>query len=212
MSPEDACSMCCRLRLANRELLKRGGGLFGANPLTGFIGVVTINLPPIGYISKIKGEFYSHLIEQIQLAVERLSIKRKVLEKFTANHLYPYSKFYLREVKNASGSCWKNHFSTIGLIGMNEACLNFIGEDITTDHGQQAEYENHLCQADCFHRNDSTYVTSNSRRQAVCRQRFRNNEVLHPEFFGGIENEYSDTELMRLKVAAEPHVKNCSLR
>ena len=141
MSPEDARSMCCRLRLDNRELMKRGGGLFGANPLTGSIGVVTINLPRIGYASKIKSEFYSHLIEQIQLAVESLSIKRKVLEKFTANHLYPYSKFYLRDIKNGSGSYWKNHFSTIGIIGMNEACVNFIGEDITTEHGQQFSME-----------------------------------------------------------------------
>jgi len=141
MSPEDARSMCCRLRLDNRELMKRGGGLFGANPLTGSIGVVTINLPRIGYASKIKSEFYSHLIEQIQLAVESLSIKRKVLEKFTANHLYPYSKFYLRDIKNGSGSYWKNHFSTIGIIGMNEACINFIGEDITTEHGQQFSME-----------------------------------------------------------------------
>jgi anaerobic ribonucleoside-triphosphate reductase len=141
MSPEDARSMCCRLRLDNRELLKRGGGLFGANPLTGSIGVVTINLPRIGYASKIKSEFYSYLIEGIQLAVESLSIKRKVLEKFTKNHLYPYSKFYLRDVKNGTGSYWKNHFSTIGIIGMNEACLNFIGEDITTEHGQQFSME-----------------------------------------------------------------------
>ena len=141
MSPEDARSMCCRLRLDNRELLKRGGGLFGANPLTGSIGVVTINLPRIGYASKIKSEFYSHLIDQIQLAVESLSIKRKVLEKFTANHLYPYSKFYLRDVKNGTGSYWKNHFSTIGIVGMSEACLNFIGEDITTEHGQQFSLE-----------------------------------------------------------------------
>ncbi len=141
MSPEDARSMCCRLRLDNRELLKRGGGLFGANPLTGSIGVVTINLPRIGYASKIKNEFYSHLIERIQLAVESLSIKRKILERFTEKHLYPYSKFYLREIKNGTGSYWKNHFSTIGIIGMNEACLNFIGEDITSEHGQQFSME-----------------------------------------------------------------------
>ncbi len=141
MSPEDARSMCCRLRLDNRELLKRGGGLFGANPLTGSIGVVTINLPRIGYISKIKSEFYANLIEQIQLAVQSLAIKRKVLEKFTDNHLYPYSKFYLREVKNGTGRYWKNHFSTIGIIGMNEACLNFLGDDITTEHGQQFSLE-----------------------------------------------------------------------
>jgi ribonucleoside-triphosphate reductase len=141
MSPEDARSMCCRLRLDNRELLKRGGGLFGANPLTGSIGVVTINLPRIGYTSKIKSEFYAALIEQIQLAVKSLSIKRKVLEKFTEKHLYPYSKFYLRDVKEGTGSYWTNHFSTIGIIGMNEACRNFLGEDITTEHGQQFSLE-----------------------------------------------------------------------
>jgi ribonucleoside-triphosphate reductase len=141
MSPEDARSMCCRLRLDNRELLKRGGGLFGANPLTGSIGVVTINLPRIGYASKIKTEFYAHLIEQIQLAVKSLSIKRKILEKFTERHLYPYSKFYLRDIKNGTGSYWKNHFSTVGIIGMNEACLNFLSEDITTEHGQQFSLE-----------------------------------------------------------------------
>ena len=141
MSPEDARSMCCRLRLDNRELLKRGGGLFGANPLTGSIGVVTINLPRIGYVSQIKTEFYADLIEQIQLAVQSLAIKRKVLEKFTEQHLYPYSKFYLRDVKDGTGSFWKNHFSTIGIIGMNEACRNFLGEDLTTEHGQQFALE-----------------------------------------------------------------------
>jgi len=141
MSPEDSRSMCCRLRLDNRELLKRGGGLFGANPLTGSIGVVTINLPRIGYTSQIKSEFYAALMQQMQLAVESLSIKRKVLEKFTDQQLYPYSKFYLRDVKNRSGRYWKNHFSTIGIIGMNEACLNFLGEDITTEHGQQFSLE-----------------------------------------------------------------------
>jgi ribonucleoside-triphosphate reductase len=136
MSPEDARSMCCRLRLDNRELLKRGGGLFGANPLTGSIGVVTINLPRIGYLSSEKSQFYSILKEKVQIAVESLSIKRKVLEKFTANNLYPYSKYYLRDIQNNSGQYWKNHFSTIGIIGMNEASLNFMGEDITTAGGQ----------------------------------------------------------------------------
>jgi ribonucleoside-triphosphate reductase (formate) len=136
MSPEDARSMCCRLRLDNRELLKRGGGLFGANPLTGSIGVVTVNLPRIGYLSTNDGEFYANLKEKINVAVESLSIKRKVLENFTANNLYPYSRFYLREIKNNSGYYWKNHFSTIGIIGMNEACLNYLGEDLTTESGQ----------------------------------------------------------------------------
>ena len=137
MSPEDARSMCCRLRLDNRELLKRGGGLFGANPLTGSIGVVTINLPRIGFLAKKEDEFFDILKEKMQLAVDSLLIKRKVLERFTDRDLYPYSKFYLREIKQGSGLYWKNHFSTIGIIGMNEACLNFIGEDIASNIGQE---------------------------------------------------------------------------
>jgi len=135
LSPEDTRSMCCRLRLDNRELLKRGGGLFGASPLTGSIGVVTINLPRIGYLSGTEDEFFAHLKKNINLAVTSLSIKRKVLEMFTENNLYPYSKFYLREVKNGTGCYWKNHFSTVGIIGMNEACLNFLGKDIASKQG-----------------------------------------------------------------------------
>ncbi len=136
MSPEDARSMCCRLRLDNRELLKRGGGLFGANPLTGSIGVVTINLPRIGYEAEGERDFFSRLDDRVRLAVESLIIKRKVLEKFTEKNLYPYSRFYLREVKQGTGMYWKNHFSTIGIIGMNEACLNYMGKDIGSMEGQ----------------------------------------------------------------------------
>ena len=136
MSPEDARSMCCRLRLDNRELLKRGGGLFGANPLTGSIGVVTINLPRLGYVADSEDDFFDKLRERVDLAIESLSIKRKVLEQFTDKNLYPYSKFYLRDIKTRSGVYWKNHFSTIGIVGMNEACLNFLGEAITTPRGQ----------------------------------------------------------------------------
>jgi ribonucleoside-triphosphate reductase len=137
MSPEDARSMCCRLRLDNRELLKRGGGLFGANPLTGSIGVVTLNLPRIGYLSENETDFFARLGRLARLAAESLTIKRKVLEQFTDKNLYPYSKFYLREIKQHSGLYWKNHFSTIGIIGMNEAGLNFRETDITTDEGQR---------------------------------------------------------------------------
>ncbi|MEJ2158201.1 MAG: ribonucleoside triphosphate reductase [Desulfobacteraceae bacterium] len=136
MSPEDARSMCCRLRLDNRELMKRGGGLFGANPLTGSIGVVTLNLPRIGYLADNERSFFELLDKRVNLAVESLLIKRKVLEKFTEKNLYPYSRFYLREIKQNSGTYWKNHFSTVGIIGMNEACLNFIGKDIGTMEGQ----------------------------------------------------------------------------
>ncbi|MBW1804556.1 MAG: ribonucleoside triphosphate reductase [Deltaproteobacteria bacterium] len=113
MSPEDARSMCCRLRLDNRELLKRGGGLFGANPLTGSIGVVTVNLPRIGYLSSDEDDFFRRLEHVVLLAKESLSIKRK----------------------EGTGLYWKNHFSTIGIIGMNEACLNFMGEDIGSEKG-----------------------------------------------------------------------------
>jgi len=136
MSPEDARSMCCRLRLDNRELLKRGGGLFGANPLTGSIGVVTINMPRIGYLAQNETDFFDRLRQLILMAKESLVIKRKILERFTDLNLYPYSKFYLREIKQHSDLYWKNHFSTIGIIGMNEACTNFLGEDITTERGQ----------------------------------------------------------------------------
>jgi ribonucleoside-triphosphate reductase len=127
MNPEDVRSMCCHLRLDKRELKKRGGGLFGANPLTGSIGVVTINLPRIGYLSKNEGDFFEGLDRLMVLAKDVLEIKRKWLERFTEAGLYPYSRFYLRMIKETFGSYWKNHFSTIGLLGMNEACLNFLG-------------------------------------------------------------------------------------
>jgi len=137
MSPEDARSMCCRLRLDNRELKKRGGGLFGANPLTGSIGVVTINLPRIGYLSKTKEEFFERLLALMQIARESLETKRKMLEKLTDNGLYPYARYYLKNIYKRFGNYWQNHFSTIGLIGMNEALLNFklVGEDITSEKG-----------------------------------------------------------------------------
>ncbi|MCD6593516.1 ribonucleoside triphosphate reductase, partial [Candidatus Bathyarchaeota archaeon] len=127
MKPEDVRSMCCHLRLDKRELKKRGGGLFGANPLTGSIGVVTINMPRIGYLSKDETEFFERLDYLMELAKEALEIKRRWLERFTEMGLYPYSKFYLRRIKEGFGEYWKNHFNTIGLVGMNEACLNFLG-------------------------------------------------------------------------------------
>ena len=137
MNPEDARSMCCRLRIDNRELEKRGGGLFGSNPLTGSVGVITINMPRIGYLSKTEDEFVKRVGHLMTLAKESLEIKRKVLEKFTDRDLYPYTKYYLRDVKKRFGEYWKNHFSTIGLVGMNEACLNFIGKDIADPEGQK---------------------------------------------------------------------------
>ncbi|MBR4270505.1 MAG: ribonucleoside triphosphate reductase [Clostridia bacterium] len=141
LSPEDALSMCCRLRLDLKELRKRGGGLFGSNPLTGSIGVVTINLPRIGYLSKDKAEFLERVEKMAEIARTSLEIKRKVIEKQTDNGLYPYSAFYLRPVKERSGQYWANHFATIGVNGMNEALLNLMGKDITTPEGQEFAIE-----------------------------------------------------------------------
>jgi len=137
MKPEDVRSMCCRLRLDNRELYHRGGGLFGSNPLTGSIGVVTINMPRIGYLTKTKKEFFEKLNHLMSLAKESLEIKRKAIERLTEKGLYPYSRYYLEGVKKMRGEYWANHFSTIGLIGMNEALLNFrqVKQDIGTKKG-----------------------------------------------------------------------------
>ncbi|MFA5184480.1 MAG: ribonucleoside triphosphate reductase [Patescibacteria group bacterium] len=136
MKRDDARSMCCRLRLDNRELRKRGGGLFGANPLTGSIGVVTINLPRLGYLSKTKEEFKDRLLRLMELSRDSLEIKRKIIEKFTEDRLYPYSMHYLGDIKERFGSYWKNHFSTIGINGMNEAALNLMGKDLATPEGR----------------------------------------------------------------------------
>ena len=136
LSPEDAVSMCCRLRLDTTELRKRGGGLFGSNPLTGSIGVFTINLPRIGYLSSTKEEFKQRLLEIAKIGKTSLEIKRKIIEQQSEKGLYPYTSHYLRNIKQRTGSYWYNHFSTIGLVGMNEAILNFMGKDITTQEGQ----------------------------------------------------------------------------
>jgi anaerobic ribonucleoside-triphosphate reductase len=136
MKPEDVRSMCCRLRIDNRELRKRGGGFFGANPLTGSIGVVTLNLPRIGYLSKDEDEFFERLETLMETAKSSLEIKRKVLEAFTDNGLYPYSRRYLRHVKDGYDKFWKNHFSTIGIVGVNEAIINLLGQNIASQDGQ----------------------------------------------------------------------------
>lgn len=141
MKPDDARSMCCRLRLDNRELYKRGGGLFGSNPSTGSIGVCTINLPRIGYLSKTKKEFFERLGYLMDLAKESLEIKRKALEDFMEKGLYPYSKYYLASVKKLRDSYFGNHFATIGLMGMNEALLNFIGEGTASKRGRRFALE-----------------------------------------------------------------------
>ncbi|MFZ1242860.1 MAG: ribonucleoside triphosphate reductase [Candidatus Saccharimonas sp.] len=136
MSPEDARSMCCRLRIDNRQLEYRGGGLFGSNPMTGSVGVVTINLPRLALKSHDETEFRAGLEYLMEKAKESLEVKRKTLERLTDANLYPYTKFYLRDIKKRFNEYWKNHFSTIGLIGMNEAAENLLGSDIGSSEGQ----------------------------------------------------------------------------
>jgi anaerobic ribonucleoside-triphosphate reductase len=140
MKPDDVRSMCCRLRLSNKVLRKRGG-LFAANPLTGSIGVVTINLPRIGFLSQGKKEFLSQLGKVMDLARDSLIIKRKTVEEFTQKGLYPYCRWYLSDIKAKTGKYWRNHFNTIGVLGMNEALINFIQKPITTAEGQEFALE-----------------------------------------------------------------------
>jgi len=141
MNPEDFRSMCCRLRLDNKELYKRGGGLFGSAPLTGSIGVVTVNMSRLGYLSKTKKEFFERLTKVMDLAKESLEIKRKAVDNFAEKGLYPYSRHYLDSVKKIRGSYFGNHFSTIGLLGMNEMLLNFLGESTGTPKGKKFALE-----------------------------------------------------------------------
>jgi ribonucleoside-triphosphate reductase len=129
MKPEDVRSMCCRLRLDTKKIKR--GGIFASNPLTGSIGVVTINLPAISLFYNDKNakpdieKFYKKLDDILNVAKKSLIIKRNLIETYTEQGLYPYSKFYLSDVKNKTGKYWSNHFNTIGVIGMNECFLNF---------------------------------------------------------------------------------------
>jgi len=123
LDPSDIRSMCCRLRLDKRELVRRAGGLFGAGELTGSVGVVTLNMPRIGYTAKNKEEYFSLLSETMDIAKNSLELKREALNDFLNRGLYPYIRNYLKN--------WNNHFSTIGLVGMNESVLNFLKKDLT---------------------------------------------------------------------------------
>ena len=128
LNPGDVRSMCCRLQLDKRELRKRGGGLFGSDEFTGSLGVVTINLPQIGYLAHTKEQFFARLNYLMDLAKESLCAKRKVIQHLLDGGLFPYTKRYL--------STLNNHFNTIGLCGMNECCLNFLGVDIVNPKGK----------------------------------------------------------------------------
>ncbi len=135
LSPDDSRSMCCRLRLDTSQLESKGGGLFGSAPLTGSIGVVTINLARLGFLANDDEDFLRQLDQLMQIAKNSLETKRKIIEGLTDQNLYPYSRFYLRNIKNRFKTYWHNHFSTIGVVGMNEACLNLHGENLGTRKG-----------------------------------------------------------------------------
>lgn len=130
LKPEDVRSMCCRLQLDLRELRKNvTGGLFGSSDSTGSVGVVTINMPRIGYFSKTEDEFFERVSHLMDIAKTSLEVKRKLVWRNIETGLFPFTRRYLKTIKN--------HFSTIGLVGMNEACLNFIGENIGSDRGRK---------------------------------------------------------------------------
>ena len=131
MEPSDVRSMCCRLRLDLRELRKKSGGFFGSGESTGSIGVVTINMPRIAYLSKTPEEFYKRLDHMMDIAARSLKVKRTIITKLLNEGLYPYTKRYL--------GTFDNHFSTIGLVGMNEACLNacWLKKDLTNTEAQE---------------------------------------------------------------------------
>ena len=135
MKPSDIRSMCCRLRLDLRELRKKNGGYFGSGESTGSIGVVTINMPRLAYLAKDKKDFYDRLENMMDIAARSLKTKRNVVTKLLNAGLYPYTKHYL--------GTFKNHFSTIGLVGMNEACLNakWLGKDLIDEEAQQFSKE-----------------------------------------------------------------------
>jgi ribonucleoside-triphosphate reductase (formate) len=128
LNPNDVRSMCCRLQLDKRELRNKGGGLFGSDEFTGSIGVVTLNFARIGYLSQDKNEFYKRVDYLMDIARNSLEMKREVITQLMNQGLFPYSKKYLRH--------WNNHFSTIGLIGMNESMINFMEKNLTTKEAQ----------------------------------------------------------------------------
>jgi ribonucleoside-triphosphate reductase len=128
LNPSDVRSMCCRLQLDLRQLRAKGGGLFGSAEMTGSVGIVTINLPRISYLAKTKEDFFARLGRLMETAKVSLEMKRKIVEDNVERGLLPFTKRYLPSLHN--------HFSTIGLNGANEACLNFTGKDISTDEGK----------------------------------------------------------------------------
>ena len=205
MKPEDVRSMCCRLRIQNDELRKKGGGLFGANPMTGSVGVVTINMPRIGYLSNSKEDFFDRVFDLMDTAKESLLIKRRVIENLAESGLYPYTKYYLRDVKKRHGKYYANHFNTIGILGMNEACLNLLGEDISNKNSidftkevmrrMRNRLEKYQAETELLFNLEATPAESTSYRLAKIDQQKYGNDII-----------FANHE--RVKVGAEPYYTN----
>lgn len=162
--------MCCRLRLDTRELHHRGGGLFGAQPLTGSIGVVTLNLPRAAYLAKDEVEVLHTVDRLLRLAVESLETKRRLLERLTDEQLYPYAKYCLRSVKERTGRHWSNHFATIGIVGLHEAALNLLGVGLD-DPKWNMNFEPPSNQLGTIGQRSLRCATSLATRLGTCRSR-----------------------------------------
>lgn len=204
MKPDDVRSMCCRLRLDKRELNKRGGGLFASNPLTGSVGVVTINLAKLGFEATSNENFFQRLKNLMTLAKDSLEIKRKTIESYTEKGLYPYSKFYLRYVHERYKCYWKNHFSTIGINGMNECCLNFLGENIANAEGHNFAKQVMLFMRDVLvefqDETGNIYNLEATPAESTAYRFARIDTVQHPDIITANHNEY--------KKGANPYYTN----
>lgn len=209
MDPEDARSMCCRLRIDNRELHKRGGGLFGANPLTGSIGYVTINFPRLGYLFKNrpKKEFYHRLDHLMDISSDCLQSRRRILETLTDRGFYPYSKFYLRKLKEKTGKYWDYHFNTIGVIGLNECALNYMGTDLTTEEGNTFAKEilDHMNERILKYQENTgqLYNLEAIPGEGTAYQLAKKDKRIYPDIIVGNEEDYREND-------AEPYYTNSS--
>ena len=200
MDPSQIKSMCCRLSIKTDELKKRGGGLFGADPLTGSLGNVTINMNQLGYLSKDKPDFFRRLTRVMDLAKESLILKREKIEELTKYGLYPYSKFYLTTVCTRFGQYWKNHFNTIGILGMNDAIYTMfdctIGDKIGIDFTKEVmnfmnnkllEYQEET--GDLFNLESSPAESTSFRLAKIDRKQFPDIKI-YSSSIANIENEY----------------------
>lgn len=206
MNVDDARSMCCRLRLDNRELRKRGGGLFGSNPLTGSLGVVTINMARIGYLAKDENDYKEKLGRLMDMAKDSLELKRQVIDDFTDKGLYPYSKHYLSAIKERFDSYWQNHFNTIGINGMNESLLNFLNRDLTTQKGKSfaGEVLDFMREKLLSYQEetDNLYNLEASPAEGATYRFAKKDKELYPDIKAGNEEDY--------KEGADPYYTNSS--